>query len=138
MLATCPVPWTAQGELDATLFQKTVADQAAGLTSHLYVFGTAGEGYAVTDAQFRQVVNAFCAALPAKAAPMVGLISLSLGTVIERIAWTRAQGIRDFQLSLPAWGALGDREVNAFFDETCGRLVPSRASWRMTSTTTRT
>jgi dihydrodipicolinate synthase/N-acetylneuraminate lyase len=126
MLATCPLPWTAQGELDARLFQQTVAEQAAGLTPNLYVFGTAGEGHAVTDTQFRAVVDAFRAALPAGTSPMVGVISLSLGTTIERIAWAREVGVRDFQLSLPAWGALTDREVDSFFAETCGRFRDCR------------
>lgn len=126
LLATCPLPWNAGGELDVDLFRTTVAQQAEGLTAFLYLFGTAGEGYAVTDAQFRQAVETFRDAMPKDGHPMVGIISLSLGAIIERIDWVRAAGIRDFQLSLPAWGALTDREVDTFFRETCGRFPDCR------------
>jgi dihydrodipicolinate synthase/N-acetylneuraminate lyase len=89
----------------------------------LYIFGTAGEGYAVTESQFDEIVRAF---IDETSGPevqgMVGLISLSLGTVIERIERARAMGARRFQISLPSWGALNDGELAAFFRETCGRF----------------
>jgi dihydrodipicolinate synthase/N-acetylneuraminate lyase len=53
---------------------------------------------------------------------MVGLISLSLPAIIERIERARAMGARRFQLSLPSWGALRDAEMETFFRETCGRF----------------
>jgi dihydrodipicolinate synthase/N-acetylneuraminate lyase len=53
---------------------------------------------------------------------LVGVISLSLATVVERIERARADGARRFQISLPSWGALRDSEVGVFFDETCGRF----------------
>ena len=53
---------------------------------------------------------------------MVGVVSLSLGTMIERIERARALGFREFQISLPSWGALNDRELDRFFAETCGRF----------------
>jgi hypothetical protein len=126
MLATCPLPWTKTGDLDVDLFRSSIARQATALTPHLYLFGTAGEGYAVTDTQFREAVKVFQGAMPDNAHPMIGIISLSLGTIIERIEWVRAAGIREFQLSLPSWGALTDREVDMFFRETCGRFPDCR------------
>ena len=126
ILATCPVPWTSRFEFDADLFKRITTTLARDLSSHLYVFGTAGEGYAVTDRQFEAVVRAFHAAMPADSQPMVGIISLSLGTVIERIELGHAAGFRDFQLSLPSWGALTDAEVDTFFMETCGRFPDCR------------
>ena len=53
---------------------------------------------------------------------MVGVIALSTRTVIERIERVAAMGVREFQLSLPNWGALSDRELRRFFAETCGRF----------------
>ena len=97
------------------------------LTRDLYVFGTAGEGYAVTEAQFDQICRAFWAsAQECGANPMVGLISLSLPTIVARIERAREMGFRLFQLSLPSWGALNDREVDRFFAETCGRFPECR------------
>ena len=51
---------------------------------------------------------------------MLGIISLSLPAIVERIGRGHALGFRTFQLSLPAWGALNDRELDTFFAETCG------------------
>jgi dihydrodipicolinate synthase/N-acetylneuraminate lyase len=56
------------------------------------------------------------------ARPMVGIISLSLRTIIGRIERAMAMGVRVFQVSLPSWGALSDAEVAVFFREVCGRF----------------
>ena len=53
---------------------------------------------------------------------MVGVISLSLGTIIERIERARDLGFRDFQISLPGWGALNEVELMRFFEAVCGRF----------------
>jgi dihydrodipicolinate synthase/N-acetylneuraminate lyase len=90
----------------------------------LYVFGTAGEGYAVSDAQFHQVVRVFVDEMRTEGAePMVGVISLSLETIVQRIAFARDQlGVQLFQLSLPSWGALETDEVRTFFDHVLTRF----------------
>ena len=51
---------------------------------------------------------------------MVGIISLSLPTILERIAFAAACGMRTFQFSLPNWGPLNDHEMRRFFAEICG------------------
>ncbi len=123
ILATAVVPWTDRFEFDEPVFRRQVHTIAKNLTRHIYVFGTAGEGYAVSEKQFDQITRAFWASAgECSVTPMVGLISLSLPTIIDRIERCRALGFRLFQLSLPSWGALNDREVDAFFAETCGRF----------------
>ena len=57
---------------------------------------------------------------------MVGIISLSLGTIVERIASAWALGFRDFQISFPSWGPLTDSEVDRFFAATCGAFPDCR------------
>jgi dihydrodipicolinate synthase/N-acetylneuraminate lyase len=122
ILATAVIPWDDRGEFLEGLFVAQVRHMAAHLTPNLYVFGTACEGYAVTDTLFDRITRSFVGAMRAAGAePMVGVISLSLPTIIERIALARDLGVRRFQLSLPAWGALADSEVETFFRETCGR-----------------
>jgi dihydrodipicolinate synthase/N-acetylneuraminate lyase len=123
ILATAVVPWTSDYRFDADTFRREVSTIARGLTRHIYIFGTAGEGYAVSDAQFREVATCFWqCAQEESVTPMLGIISLSLPTTVERIAWGRSLGFREFQLSLPAWGGLNDRELEIFFAETCGRF----------------
>lgn len=121
LLATCCVPWTAAGDLDCDLFRDSIRTLLAHGLDHLYVFGTAGEGHAVTDRQFDDVLAVFAEEM-AHAYPMAGVISLSLGTVIERIERIAAAGIGQVQISLPSWGALADRELELFFAETVGRF----------------
>jgi dihydrodipicolinate synthase/N-acetylneuraminate lyase len=58
--------------------------------------------------------------------PMVGVISLSLATIVERIGRCRELGIRLFQISLPSWGALSESELFEFFRQTCGRFPDCR------------
>lgn len=123
IVATCVVPWTAQFELDEPRFRRNIREQLVRLTRHLYVFGTAGEGYAVSDAQFDRIARIFWDEMRQGGGDaMLGVISLSLPTVIERIARGLALGFPRFQISFPSWGALSDAEVDRFFQETCGRF----------------
>jgi dihydrodipicolinate synthase/N-acetylneuraminate lyase len=123
ILATAVVPWTDRFEFDEPVFRRQVHTIAKNLTRHLYIFGTAGEGYAVSERQFDEITRAFwSSAAESGVDPMVGLISLSLSTIIERIERCRALGFHRFQLSLPSWGPLNDRELDAFFAATCGRF----------------
>ena len=123
ILATAVVPWTERYEFDEDIFRREVRTIARGLTRHIYIFGTAGEGHAVSDRQFDQITKAFwLSAQECGVSPMVGIISLSLPAIIGRIERGRALGFRTFQLSLPSWGPLNDRELDVFFAETCGRF----------------
>lgn len=123
ILATAVTPWTLDYQFDADAFRKQVKHIARGLTRHIYIFGTAGEGYAISNEQFKEIAACFWqCAQEERVTPMLGIISLSLPTIIERIKWGRSLGYREFQLSLPAWGALNDRELDTFFAATCGQF----------------
>jgi len=127
ILGTCVVPWRPDGAWDEPLFRRTVRHAVQTLGPRQYIFGTAGEGYAVTDRQFAEIGRAFVEEMrTAGGVPMIGVISLSLGTVQERIAQALEWGVREFQLSLPAWGTLEDAEVDRFFAATCGRFPAAR------------
>ena len=122
IMCTCVVPWDEQGQFLEPLFVDQVRAMLT-LTPNLYIFGTAGEGHAVSDRQFEQVARSFHTGMRAGGAEaMVGVISLSLATIQERIELCRGMGIRRFQISLPSWGALTDAEVGTFFREVCGRF----------------
>jgi dihydrodipicolinate synthase/N-acetylneuraminate lyase len=124
VLATAVVPWTAEGQVDEALFRDEIRSMLRADFRHLYVFGTAGEGYAVSEAQFQQITRMFVDEMRAGAAEaMVGVISLSLATILERIAFAHeCLGVNLFQISLPSWGALEAIEVRTFFDEVLGRF----------------
>lgn len=123
IMATCCVPWDADGRFAESIFRRGVRSTLALGTKQLYVFGTAGEGYAVTDRQFDQIVAAFADEMrQGHAEPMVGVIDLSLGTICERIERSRNVGVQQFQISLPSWCALAEQEVFKFFEVVCGRF----------------
>jgi len=123
ILATAVIPWTKDNTFDEECFRRQVIKIATTLTRSIYLFGTAGEGYAVTEKQYDEISAAFGrVAQEHQVLPMLGVISLSLPTIIDRISRGAALGFTTFQLSLPSWGALNDRELDAFFAETCGRF----------------
>lgn len=123
VLATCCVPWNADFTFAEDLFRNQVRHQIACGIRDLYIFGTAGEGYAVTESQFKEITRVFLEETRGDGIQgMIGLISLSLPAIIERIEVAKGLGARRFQLSLPCWGRLSDSEMNTFFAETCGRF----------------
>lgn len=123
ILATAVVPWNADGSFAEDIFRREVRLILKGLTRHVYIFGTAGEGYAVNERQYDEICRVFHDVTSAPDVyPMIGLINLSLATVIDRIERAREMGFRNFQISLPSWGALRDTEMFRFFKETCGRF----------------
>lgn len=127
ILATQCVPWDDRGEFGEAIFRRGIRATLAAGTRHIYIFGTAGEGYAVSDRQFRQVATAFVDEMrQGGAEPMVGLISLSLATIRERIDFCRDQGVQHFQLAFPSWGELNARERETFFASTCGQYPDCR------------
>jgi len=127
ILGTRCIPWDEHGEFVESIFRRGIRSTLSVGTRHQYVFGTAGEGYAVTDRQFDQITAAFADEMhQGGAEPMVGVIGLSLGTMCERIRRCHDQGINLFQISLPAWGALNDRELFSFFANVCGAFQDCR------------
>jgi dihydrodipicolinate synthase/N-acetylneuraminate lyase len=123
ILATCVLPWDEQLRFCEDDFRRHVRLIAENVTRHIYVFGTAGEGYALTDSQFGAITAVFWdQARASGVTPMLGVISTSLGTVIERIELGLEMGFRQFQLSFPSWGAVSAAERDTFFRETCGRF----------------
>lgn len=119
-------PWDDLERLDEARFRGAIHHALGAGFRHIYVFGTAGEGYAVDPARFRQVVAALAdELLSTDAHPMVGVIGLSTANVLERLRVAHDLGIRAFQISLPAWSVLDDAEVLAYFEAVCGAFPDS-------------
>lgn len=123
ILATCCIPWDRNHHFLSDVFRREVRHLLKGLTKNVYIFGTAGEGHAVTDRQFDEICTVFREETnrPGVSA-MVGVIGLSQGQIIERIDRARAMGFRLFQISLPSWGAVTFPEMRRFFRDVCGRF----------------
>lgn len=120
ILASAVIPWAENNEFDEKIFRRQIrAITGRGIT-HIYVFGTAGEGYAVSDEQYEEVIRTFADEMKAPGLePMAGVISMSQTTVLKRIKMAYRYGLRDFMITMPCWGALSDAETNRFFHDVC-------------------
>jgi dihydrodipicolinate synthase/N-acetylneuraminate lyase len=127
VLVSCEIPWDEQENLLEDVFRQEVRGTIAHGFHNVYVFGTAGEGYAVDTPRFRRVVEIFWEETRGEGVHAgVGVIGLSTANIVERLVIAHEQGFRFFQISLPSWGALNDREVMRFFTDVCGRFPDSR------------
>lgn len=127
VLVSCEIPWDERERLIEDVFRKEVRMVLELGFDHLYIFGTAGEGYAVDTARFRQIVQVFREETGGENVhPQVGVIGLSTANVVERIGIAHDAGFRAFQISLPSWGALNDVELLTFFKDVCGAFPDSR------------
>lgn len=122
LLCTACIPWTEDHQLDVPLFRKGVRLLCENGAGSIYLFGTAGEGYAVDRAQYLQIVTEFMDEMKAfpDVIPMVGVISMSMTEIMERIRLAGELGARYFQVSFPNWGAVSNREAEIFLKTVCG------------------
>lgn len=126
ILVSCEVPWDEKERFIEPVFRKQIRLIRQLGFEHLYIFGTAGEGYAIDTDRFRQIVSVFRDETRDLAAPpMVGVIALSTVAAIERLSIAHASGFRAFQIALPSWGALNDVELLTFFRDVCGAFPDS-------------
>lgn len=127
VLVSCVVPWDESENFIEDVFRKQVQILLKWGFRRLYVFGTAGEGYAVDTARFQGVVRVFYQETRGEDIhPMVGVIGLSTANIIERLEFAYQVGFRTFQISLPCWGALNDAELMTFFRDVCGAFPDSQ------------
>jgi dihydrodipicolinate synthase/N-acetylneuraminate lyase len=121
VLATCCLPWREDWSLDEGIFRKSIRHLVGAGLPDLYVFGTAGEGHAVSDDDFRRVVEIFTEEMMAAGGtPMGGIITLSLRTIFDRIAFAAGLGVHGFLFCRPPWGPLNDGERRRCVAEVCG------------------
>ncbi|MGH9550567.1 MAG: dihydrodipicolinate synthase family protein [Terriglobales bacterium] len=120
ILVSCEIPWDERDCLLDDVFRMEVRKFLSLGFRNLYIFGTAGEGYAVDASRFRQIAQMFHEETRGEGVrPQVGVIGLSTLAIRERIDVAFELGFREFQISLPCWGALNDRELLRFFKDVC-------------------
>jgi dihydrodipicolinate synthase/N-acetylneuraminate lyase len=121
IMATCCVPWDESFRFMEDVFRRHVR-ATVRQTPLVYIFGTAGEGYAVDRSQFETIVRVFVEEMrSAGAEPMVGVISLSPGEAHQRIEYARGLGVRRFLFTLPSWEPCTPAETEIWFEQICGR-----------------
>ena len=126
ILISCEIPWDENERLLEDVFRREVRMILGQRFTDVYVFGTAGEGYAVDTPRFERIAAIFHEETRgAGVHASVGVIGLSTANIVERLAIAHSRGFRHFQISLPSWGALNDREMTRFFTDVCGRFPDS-------------
>ena len=128
IMATACAAWNDNNTFDEVSFRKQVKALTDGGIKSIYLFGTAGEGYAVSREQYKETVAAFLDQVNGVpgALPMVGVVSLSMSEVIERVETGMELGAQDFQISFPSWGAVTAEEGIAFLHGVCDRFPHAR------------
>ncbi len=127
VMVSCQIPWDERERLMEPVFREVIRSALRDFQM-VYIFGTAGEGYAVDLPRFREVVSVFAEETLGKPGvrPMVGVIGMSTATILERLEIAHAAGFRVFQISFPAWGPVNDAEMRVFFKDVCGAMPDSQ------------
>jgi len=116
ILVSCQIPWDEQERLLEQVFRQEIGRLISQGFNNVYIFGTAGEGYAVDTPRFEQIVRIFREETRSEGVmPQVGVIGLSTANIVGRLGFAYDLGFRVFQISLPSWGALNDFELLTFF-----------------------
>ena len=117
MMATALIPWDENYNFMPDVFEKQVRHMVDNGLRHIYLFGTAGEGYAVNLSQYREIVSLFADIMKGDGLyPMVGLVDMSVSRMKEKLEIAYSYGIREYQFSLPCWAQLNNDEIFSFFD----------------------
>ena len=59
ILVSCEIPWSDNEILLDDIFRKEIQTSINNGFTNMYIFGTASEGYAVTNKQFKQIAEIF-------------------------------------------------------------------------------
>jgi dihydrodipicolinate synthase/N-acetylneuraminate lyase len=119
-LVSVPVPWDERGRLLPDVFRGAVRKLLGEGCDGIYLFGTSGEGYAVSDDEFAQLVELLVDETRGFAGfRQVGCFGLGAEQVKRRVAMAVDRGVVGVQITLPFWKELNDREVAAYFNDVC-------------------
>jgi len=128
IMATACAAWDEKYNFDEVSFRKQVKLLTDAGIKSIYLFGTAGEGYAVSREQYSVMAAAFLDQMKdvPGALPMIGVISLSMSEIISRVELGLKLGAKDFQISFPSWGAVTINEGVNFLREVCRSFPQAR------------
>lgn len=120
-LVSVPLPLDKTGTFLPDVFRKAIQKLLEEGCDGIYIFGTSGEGYAVSNEEFEIIVSVFADATSKfKGLKQVGCIGLSSEQVIHRCRIVLQHGLKSVQITLPFWKKLNDGELMKYFSEVCG------------------
>jgi dihydrodipicolinate synthase/N-acetylneuraminate lyase len=120
-LVSVPIPWDGNDQFLTDLFRNAIQKLLKEGCDGLYLFGTSGEGYAVTDDEFSHIVDVFVeSTADFSGFRQVGCFGLSSDQVKNRCGIAREAGLQSVQITLPFWKELNDEELAGYFSDVCG------------------
>jgi len=120
-LVSVPVTWDQDNQFSPDLFSKAIRKLVREGCDGLYIFGTSGEGYAVSDDEFIRIVDVFVETTDDFAGfRQVGCLGLSSDQVKNRCKLVTECGLECVQITLPFWKELNDAELIRYFSDVCG------------------
>ena len=119
-LVSVPIPLNEDQSFDKGLFIEILGKLKNQYCDGLYLFGTSGEGYAITDEEFLEIVSHFKEQTwDFQGFLQVGFFGLSSAQVKLRCGVCMEIGIEQAQVTLPFWKELNDEELDLFFQDIC-------------------
>ena len=119
-LVSVPIPWNDDQSFDKELFTEILGELKKQYCDGLYLFGTSGEGYAIADEEFPEIVAHFKEQTwDFPGFLQVGCFGLSSAQVKLRCGVCMEIGIEQAQVTLPFWKELNDEELDLFFQDIC-------------------
>ena len=119
-LVSVPIPLNEDQSFDKELFTEILGKLKNQYCDGLYLFGTSGEGYAITDEEFLEIVSHFKEQTwDFQGFLQVGCFGLSSAQVKLRCGVCMEIGIEQAQVTLPFWKELNDEELDLFFQDIC-------------------
>ncbi|MDP6320278.1 MAG: dihydrodipicolinate synthase family protein [SAR324 cluster bacterium] len=119
-LVSVPIPWDEDQSFDKELFTEILGELKKQYCDGIYLFGTSGEGYAITDEEFSEIVAHFKEQTwDFSGFLQVGCFGLSSAQVKFRCGVCMDIGIEQAQITLPFWKELNDEELEVFFQDIC-------------------
>jgi dihydrodipicolinate synthase/N-acetylneuraminate lyase len=120
-LVSVPLPWDQDDQFSPDLFHKAIQKLLQEGCDGLYLFGTSGEGYAVSDDEFTQIVDVFNESTDDFSGfRQVGCFGLSSDQVKNRCRIVLEVGLQSVQITLPFWKELNDLELVRYLSDVCG------------------
>ena len=114
-LVSVPIPWDEDQSFDKDVFTEILGELKKQYCDGIYLFGTSGEGYALTDEEFSEIVAHFKEQTwDFSGFLQVGCIGLSSSQVKFRCGVCIDIGIEQAQVTLPFWKELKDEELDFF------------------------
>jgi len=93
ILVSCQIPWNEREELEEHIFRQEIRHFLALGFHDLYIFGTAGEGYAIDTQRISMIVQIFREETAHDdVTAMVGVIGLSTANIVERLTIAHRAG----------------------------------------------